>query len=336
MGMNIVYDISLTEERVTVIIAKCQLALYGRWVEFNVTSYMLHENTDRVHTAITFGLCNLKNVDIRESTFDGVADGILKLSRGTGANHQSFDQVISAPTIIGQLLDYSELNNGGVPAGRTVTGSILRRIESIIETIRQKILKDMSTDEDVRQLTLQTLHERYGKITEKTLQTFLGQIDWRLMLAKAGCDDDALNVVEYAMGHNPPSFHSILEAPSTEIPLIRHAPINRFDRTTIANIKATALLGSVCGAANALEFENVGQITVHEQGYKFVIKPGEFVHTTDPNGKTARLCIHTISFACNPIDELIIAYLHIRHKLVPYMKEAIAHGAEKGFQKIPA
>lgn len=333
MGMNIVYDISLTEERVTVITAKCQLALYGRWVEFNVTSYMLHENADRIHTAVTFGLRNLKNSDLRESSLTGCNDGVLRLSRGTGANRQSFDQVISAPTIIGQLLDYSELTNGGVPAGRTVTGSILRRIESIVETIRQAILSNMSTDQSVRQLTLQTLHERYGQTTDDTLRTFLGQIDWRLMLAKSGCDDDAFNVIEYAMGHNPPRFHSILEAPSTEIPLIRHAPINRFDRTTIANIKATALLGNVCGVENGLEFENTGQITVREQGYKFIIKPGEFVYCTDPNGKTARLCIHTMGFQCNPIDEIIIAYLHIKHKLAAYMKEAIAHGAQSGFQK---
>ena len=297
---------------------------------------MLTEGDDRTHTAITFGLRNLKNTDLRESCFDGVNDGMLRLSRGKGRDRQDFDQLIGVPNIIGQLLDYSDLTDGGVPAGRTVTGSILRRIESIIETLRQNILTNISSDPEVRDLALQTLHDRYGAVTEETLRTFLGQIDWRLMLAKSGCDDDALNVIEFAMGHNPPRFCSILDAPSTDIPLIRFAPINRFDRATIANIKATALLKNVCGETHALEFENTGSITVHEQDYKFVIRPGEFVGCTDPNGKTARLCIHTLSFAVNPIDELIIAYLHIKNKLVPYMREAIAHGAETGFQKIPA
>ncbi len=335
--MNIVYDISLDEEHVAVVAAHCQLALYGRWVEFNITSYMLHDRySNHTSTAITFALGNLKNANLRGSSFDGCNDGILRLARGTGSNRQYFDQVISAPTMIGQLLDYSDLNDGGVPAGRTVTGSILRRIESIVETVRQNILMNMATDPVVRQVTLETLHDQYGKKTEKTLQTFLGQIDWRLMLAKAGCDDDQLNVVEYAMGHNPPRFHSILDEPSNDIPLIAFAPINCFDRTTVANLKATALLHNVCGEKNGVEFESTGQITVEEQGYTFVIKPGEFIGCTDPNGKKARLCIHTIGMAVNMIDELIIAYLHIKNKLLPYMKEAIAHGAEKGFQKIPA
>jgi len=332
--MNIVYDISLTEEHVTVITARCQLALYGRWVEFDVTSYMLHDRySNLTSTAITFGLRNLNNTDLRCSSFDGTTNGVLRLSRGEGAHRQYFDQMISAPTIVGQLLDYSDLNNGGVPAGRTVTGSILRRIESIIETLRQNLLANMSTDSLVRQLTLQTLHEQYGGKTEKTLRTFLGKIDWRLMLAKAGCDNDQINVVEFAMEHNPPRFHSILDGPSGDIPLIRFAPINRFDRATVANIKATALLRNVCGEEYGVEFESTGRITVQEQGYTFVIKPGEFVSCTDPNGKKARLCIHTISMQVNLIDEIVIAYLHIKHKLVAYLKEAIVHGAEKGFTK---
>ena len=336
MVMNVTYDLSLAEEHVAVITAKCQLPLYGRWIEFNVTSYMLHDpHANFTRTAITFGLRNLKAADLRESSFAGVCDGVLILTRGSGGNRQQFEQTVNVPNMIGQLLDYSELTNGGVPAGRTVTGSILRRIESIIETIRQYIRDHLASDAEVRNLALTTLHDRYGQVTDETIRGFLGAIDWRLMLAKAGCDDDAMNVVEYAMGNNPPRFHSILEPASIEIPLIRVAPLNRFDRGTIANIKATALLKNICGEQHALEFENTGGITVKEQGYQFVIKPGDFVNCTDPSGKTARLCIHTLSFAVNPIDEVIIAFLHIKHKLLAYMKEAIFHGAERGFQQVP-
>jgi hypothetical protein len=335
MGMNVVYNIPLTEPEATVITAKCQLALFGRWIELDVTSYCLHPHATAPTTAITFGLRNCQNADLRCDSFNSIRDGRLGLSRGRGAMRQNFEQVIDAPNIIGQLLDSSELADGGVFAGRTVTGSILRRIESIIETVRQHIRDNLSRIPDVRNLALTTMHDRYGKHTAETIRTLLGAIDWRLMLAKGGSDFDQLNVVEFAMGHNPPRFHSILDNPTGEIPLIRHAPLNRFDQTTIANLKATALLRNVCGEQHAVEFENLGRIIVKEQGYSFSIKPGEFVDCLDPNGKTARLCIHTIGFQCNPIDEVVIAYLHIKHKLVAYMREAVLHRVQDGFQREP-
>jgi len=330
--MKVTYELTMNEDAVTVISAKCQLPLYGRWTELVVTSYVLRYS---MRTAVNFGFQPIPNSELRDSSFDATQNGMLGLSRGKGAMRHNFEQALRMPKIIGALLDYSDLNNGGVPAGRTVTGSILRRIESLIETARQTMRSNMASDPEVRVMTLNRIDERYGEITANAIRTFLGQIDWRLMLAKSGCDDDQLNVIEFAMRHNPPRFHSILEDVSVDIPIIKVAPVNRFDQATIANIKATALLSNVCGPEHGLEFENTGQITVYEQDYKFVIKPGEFVGCTDPNGKKARLCIHTLGFQCNPIDEIIIAYLHIRHKLVAYMREAILHGAEHGFQRVP-
>jgi len=329
--MKVTYELTMNEDAVTVISAKCQLPLYGRWTELVVTSYALHERDFTTMTAVNFGFRAIPNSEVRGDTFDASQNGMLNLSRGKGAMRQQFQQALHVPNIVGNLLDYSDLNDGGVPAGRTVTGSILRRIESIVETARQRIRDNMSTDPEVRAMTLNLIDERYGDATAKAITGFLGQIDWKLMLAKSGCDDDQLNVVEFAMGHNPPRFHKIHDEPSVDIPLIASAPLNRFDRATIANIKATALLRNVCGEKLFNEFESTGQITVNEQGYEFVIKPGEFVGTTDPNGKTARLCIHTIGFQCNPIDEVVIAFLHIRHKLAAYLHEAIVHSPQQGF-----
>jgi hypothetical protein len=331
MNMKVTYELTMNEDAVTVISARCELPLYGRWTELVVTSYALHEHDYCTMTAVNFGFRPIPNSEVRGSSFAACQNGLLGLSRGTGANRQQFEQALSVPKIVGVLLDYSDLNDGGVPAGRTVTGSILRRIESLVETARQKIRDGLAIDPEVRTMALNKLHDHYGEATAEAINTFLGQIDWRLMLAKSGCDDDQLNVVEFAMGHNPPRFLTIHDEPSLDIPLIASAPLNRFDRATIANIKATALLRNVCGEKLFNEFESTGQITVEEQGFKFEIKPGEFVKTTDPNGKTARLCIHTIGFACNPIDEVVIAFLHIKHKLAAYLKEAIVHGPQPGF-----
>lgn len=331
--MRLTYELTLSESQATIITVKVQLPLFGRWTELVVTSYCLHEPHGVQTTAINFNFYPIPNSEVRGSSFDAVQDGKLALARGNAGNRQVFEQELFVPKIVGALLDYSDLNDGGVPAGRIVTDSILRRVESLVETVRQRLLSSLSSDPEVRMLALDRLDDRYGKPTADAISTFLGHIDWRLMLAKSGCDADQLNVVEFAMANNPPRFHSIREEPSRDIPLIAFARLGHFDSSTIADLKATALVKNVCGEELFAEFESRGRITVCEQGYTFVIRPGEFVDTTDPNGKTARLCIHTRSFACNPIDEIVIAFLHIRHKLSAYMAEAIVHGAEPGFIK---
>jgi len=115
----------------------------------------------------------------------------------------------------------------------------------------------------------------------------------------------------------------------------RQAQLQRDRDMAEANGKARSLLQSICGEELAREFDAKGFITIEQEGYKFEIPANAFVRCTDPNGKRADLCIHTVSFQVNPVDEICIAYLHIRHKLAAYMKEAIPHGAEKGFQRTP-
>lgn len=329
--MNIVYNISLDDTYVTVTTAKCQLPLFGCWCEMDITVYCMRASEwARSETAITFGVRQLKDT-VRGDVFDAVPNGVLKMSRGEGTDRQVFEQHITIPNIIGQLLDKSQLDYGGVPAGRTITGSVLRRVESIFETIRSSIRKSFSGE--IMSEVLQKLDDRYGQITSNVIEKFLGEIHWRLLLAKAGCDEDCLNVIEYASTHNPPQFYDILHDGEVDIPQIALAPIHRFDQTTVANLKATALLRSICGDKLADEFDKFGKFVIFQDGYQFILEPGQFVACTDPNGKTAKLCIHTANFSCNPIDEIIIAYLHVKHKLKEYMRVAIAHGAEQGFQR---
>lgn len=327
--MNINYDRELETNEVSVRQAKCQLPLFGRWCEMTITSYCLQQ------TAITFGFRGLSNKDLapKTDTITATVNGMLTLSRGTGGNRQDFTQSIEVPRIIGQLLDYSDLQNGGVDAARTVLESVLRRVESIIETARQHIIKHFSNDPEVRELALNRVHHRFDEVTRCTISEFLGKINWLFMLEKSGGDSDFATVLEGAPSRNPPRSHTILERPSDDIMLIASAPLNRFNKATVANMKATALLKNVCGEEHALEFENTGQIVVKERGYRFAIRPGDFLTCTDPNGHTARLCIHTLGFQVNPIDEVIIAYLHIKHQFEAYMQEAVVHSPEPGFSK---
>lgn len=328
MSMDVTYNIQMDNEHSTVLQAICQVPMYGRWTRFTVTSYCV---TNPYHgesvTALNFGIDNLATKDVRGSSFAACQDGKLKLRR----ENQRFEQQINIPRIFGSLLDHSDLTNGGVPAGRTVAAAVISTFESIVETCRQRIRT--SFGRDVRELAYNQVETFYWKETTEALEQILGKIDWRLMLAKSGGCDEFFTAVEGGCKLNFPRFLAIADEPSTEIRTIKNALSNKFDRATIANIRATGLLHRVCGEKLGREFDETGGITVREQGYEFVIKPQEWVQCTDPNGKTAKLCIHTIGFQCNPIDEVIITYLHIRHMLPKYMAEAIAHGADRGFDK---
>jgi hypothetical protein len=324
--MKITYTSELKSNEACITTAHCQIPLFGRWAELAIKSYCIENNT-----AVSFDLRNIPNSELKCSSFDAAINGVFHISRGINGNRQVFDQHLRVPHIFGLLLDYSELQDGGVEAGRTVVDSILRRVESIIETVRQDIIKN--TCQDLRQTVLKTLHDRYYKPTRLAIETLLGGINWRLMFRQSGCDEEQLRVIDYSMLNNPLRFNSLLNSADTDIPLIQCSSLGQFDSSTIANLKATTLLKMVCGEELGKEFEKMGHITVKSQGYTFVVSPRSFVECTDPNGKKARLCIHVQSYQCNPIDELTIAYLHIKHQLAEYLDEAILQGHDAGFQK---
>lgn len=358
--MRIVYQVRDICDFVGVTAAECQLSLYGRWCYLTINAYCLGENPlDATAVAMSYGIRPVANDrDLRCPSHGGIQNGILRLARGTAGNRQEFDQKVDFPLLTGQFFDKQTVADGGVPVARNLIRGILRGMESMVETIRQSIRCCFPAD--TRDLAIRTLDERYRTETERTLHALLGEIHWRLMLAKSGCDEQQLGCIEYMAGHNPPRFHDIAFDGESDIPLVgekpgdvvkgmkdfvrlaqaerrraeqRQAQLERDAEMAEANGKARSLLESICGAKHAREFDAFGFIRVEQDGYAFEIPANNFVRCTDPNGKTAQLCIHTRSFSCNPIDEIILAYLHIKHKLAAYMKEAILHGAQKGFKK---
>ncbi len=359
--MRITYSVRDICDFVGATIAQCQISLYGRWCNLSVTAYCLGEDPfDETAVAISYGIRPLPQSDLRCSSSDGMLDGILGLARGTGSQRQNFEQAVTFPLIIGQFFDKQTVADGGVPVARELMANILRATESMIETIRRSIR--CSFPGHVRDIAIAKLEDRYGPVTKKTIQSLLGQIHWRLMLQKSGCDEQQLGCIEFMAEHNPPRYFDISFDGDNDIPLsgelfggdvvagmrdairLAHAARARRNaqeaaerndaRLVEANGKATSLLQSICGEKLAREFSAKGYITIQQDGFKFEIPPAQFVRCTDPNGKRAELCIHTQGFQCNPIDEIILAYLHIRHKLAAYMKEAVVHGAQSGFTTV--
>ncbi len=357
--MRIAYQVRDICDYVGATTAKCQVSLYGRWCDLTITAYCLGDNPiDATAVACSYGIRPLNHSELLGSTFDGVPNGMLRLSRGSGGNHQEFDQKIDFPLITGEFFDKQTVADGGVPAARNLIRGILRGTESMVETIRQTIR--CSFPENIRSLAVKALDDRYGAITVRTLRSLLGEIHWRLMLVKSGCDEQQLGCIEYMAGHNPPRFYDVNFEDESDIPLVGEKPgdvvkgmkdfvrlaqaerrraehlqamLERDAKTAEASGKARSLLESICGPKLAREFDAKGFITVEQDGYTFEIPANDFIRCTDPNGKRANLCIHSQSFQVNPVDEILLAYLHIRHKLAAYMKEAIIQGGDKGFKK---
>ena len=324
--MNVAYNRVDEGDAVQVTTAHVHLPLYGRWTALHVTSYCVGQGT-----AITFGMRPSASDEIKHDRMNATLNGQINMSRGSGGNRQQFQQTVTVPNVIGQLLDWSTLNGGEVAAARTVCEAILRKVESIVETVRQGIRNNLG--KNAKNQTLTVLGERYDKITKDAVHAFLKELNWPLMLQGAGLTTEAMHVVDYTLTHNPVDMFTIGHHDDTGIPLIQFAELKRFDRTTLANIKASNLLRKVCGNKLGDQFDKDGKIVIYEHDYCFVIAPGNFIDCTDPNGKTARLCIHTMGLSCNPIDEVVISYLHIRNKFDDWMKMSIAHGAEQGFRK---
>jgi len=328
--MNITYSTKDHEDLFVVTIAKCQLPLYGCWTDLAITSY-----STRGGTAINFSCKPLIEELRAKNTFDATTKTrSLRIDRDTNRGRQQLSQRITFQEIKGIILHWSELNDGGVDAGRVLANAILQKTASIVETIRQGIRRNISGE--VRDQFLCEVHRRYGRITKGVIEQFLSKINWSMMLRGGNCDEDTLNVLQASVdGRNADgveSYHSITYGGDTGIATIVESEFI-FNRRDLSDLKATALLRNVCGDILGDEFDKTGSITICVNDYTFKIRPGDFVDCYDPNGKSARLCIHTLGFSCNAIDECVFAYLNIKNKFDEYMSTAIYHGTQKGFMR---
>ncbi len=361
-GMRVVYQADDVSDQIGIKTAKIQMPLFGRWCELSFTCYSLRDDAfDLSNVAMGFGIQPITNHnDIVGSRLGGAQNGLLRMARGTGGNRQEFDQQFEFPLIKGQLFDTQGVDNS-VASARDLVRSILRGVESMIETVRQSIRCQFHPE--VRKIAITALDYRYGAASVRALRSFLGEIHWQLMFSNSAFDADQIACIEIMTKNNVPHFYDVNWDGESEIPLVvgfavdiltnmkatvrmAHAARLRQEqdrqrleiqaKLAVASDKARDLLRTVCGDDNADHFVEHGCIVVEQSGYRFVIGSNSFVKCTDPQGKTAELCIHTHGFNCNPIDEVVIAFLHIRHKLEDYMRLAVLHYQQAGFQRIPA
>lgn len=290
-------------------------------------------DASRKMVAVNYGIRSLlRGEKIKGDKFKALKDGMLPLARGDRAHRQEFHQELKVPKLHGVLLNWTPISDADpVHLGREISRIILRRVESIFETMRQSIRQHISPG--VLDLAVEIIQKRFGKNTAESLNQLLKEINWEFMFFVAGMDDRSMTVIKASMTAQPWEHHNITYDDDVRIPLLRNVENRLRARATMADAKATSLLRHVCGEKLAMEFDKFNKITVDNRGYSFTIEPGRFVSCTDPDGKKAELCIHTQGFACNPIDEVVIAYLHIKHKFDSWMRMAVVHSPDQGFSK---
>lgn len=257
------------------------------------------------------------------------SNGLLSLPFGSVKNgdRRSIAQELVVSSRYGEVFGLSELQNSAVFGGRTIAKAFIDCVSAIIENIRRSIALNLS--EQVRDNFTAEIDKRYGQSTREIVKHILPTIHWDLMLAGSGCDDQCLNVVKASFQNNFPIQYEITRTEPTGIPELPQ-PIY-YDARALSDVKATALLEIVCGKKIATFFKKHGYIQAKTQGYEFTIRPGRWIQCTDPAGLSAELCIHTVNFSCNAIDEVVISYLHIHNDLSNWMKSGAIHNAQHGF-----
>lgn len=277
-----------------------------------------------MRTAVNFGLKS-----VSPELGRGFVGGMLRISE----KDRILEQKIDIPNLSGQILKYSDFNLAGVGGARDVANAVLRKFESIFETCRQHIIKNVS--KPVKEKVLSEIHRRFGKLSFATTTHLLKNINWKFLFSPDHYDEDFVNVVNFSLTNNDTRSSTLLDGPN-DIPVFVNEIVNK-DSVSLADMRAETLLKNVIGDEEFEFFKKHNFIRLESFGYNFRIAPHQWVRCVDRNGKTASLCIHTNGFSCNKIDECIISYLHLKNELtfMEFMRTAIVQRSDEGFVLLP-
>ncbi len=271
--------------------------------------------------------------------------GIIKIPEGSGGNFRYIEQKISAPWIFAEGQGYIPMENANEAVAREICRNVVRTHEAVMSYVRESILFCFTPFLILR--SCEHIDHSYGSETEKTARELLNQVNWKLMFSEVNVPELVTNVIDYTLTHAQPAYYPLLsDGYPDALDLARDftgvwgnavelgADISetlRIQAQKVATAKATQLLQLVCGDKLHEEFLKDGHITIEKNGWEFVLSGHVFVKCVDPEGRSATLCIHTVNLSCHPIDELVIAYLHIKNHFEQYMRTAIVHAHDTGF-----
>jgi hypothetical protein len=271
-------------------------------------------------------------------------NGILRFPEQDDRGRRMVEQRVELKGVVTEVQPFARFRNAAEGEARVVCQQFFLKFEAIAEFVRRQIVESFAPAFRARGPA--ALDARYGPAARETAR-LLSTLNWPLLLAEVQAPNVFRDVIDYVMTHNHPRYFPVAEGNPEAAPLAgndygdvgdlvqtvhaQRAAAARAAKQAEANAKASALLRMVCGQEHYDHFQAKGCVVVEKDGWTFRLKPGAFVDCLDPQGRKGRLCIHTVALSCNPIDEIVLAYLHIRHKFDEYMATAIVHGCERGF-----
>ncbi|MHC5005877.1 MAG: hypothetical protein ACYTGF_00790 [Planctomycetota bacterium] len=336
------------------------VSLYGARGKVSIKTVIIHRSEvflrERPFTSIRLAFTPLVNNDDRYGWDDCAYRGVVGIPDTSAGIRRRIEQVmVPYPAVFVSAVAFTDMSDGGVPLGRRVVRAVLRRFEALLELSRRSIRAGFA--DHVRDRAIAFTHRAYGQTTAHTA-TLLGTLHWRLLLEGSECGTECLDTVEYTTVHNPPQYLELADENEMEVePLrrdvqpggrvlrhLRHQAdmlawqqqkAQRDAEYTTAKARAVELMRDVCGEAPTEQFVKYNCIILEHEGYVFTLRPDGMTPCRDPHGNEARLCVHTRGFCCHPVDEIIIAYLNIRHRFREFMRTANVFARDPGFRMPP-
>jgi hypothetical protein len=362
--MNTTYDRRQTHAGAELVMSEMSagtvVSLYGARGRITVNTVIIHSRDALqrrcAFTSIRLAHRPLVNNDDSHGWENCAYRGVVRVpDTSMGCIRQVEQVLVPHPTVYVSVLDLTDMSEGGASLGRRVVRSMLRRFEALLEHSRRSI-RDGFAD-PVRDRAIRHTHQAYGRSTAHSA-VMLGTLNWPFLLEGSECGAECLDTIAYTTAHNPPQFMELVEEDEMDVePMAGDArpegqvrrdmghravmlrrqqqrALRRAERAAGA-ARAVELMRSVCGEAMTDQFTRENHITLEHEGYEFRLSPDRMIPCRDPNGRTASLCIHTRGFCCHPIDEIIIAYLNIRHRFGDFMHTANLFDRDRDFQMPP-
>lgn len=303
--------------------AYCRMGLFGRAVELELKFYHLAKEG----TVINFGLKSLSEQDsIRLPDCTGK---FLTLRQGSGSSYRYVQQEIFIKPKYGTILGQSKFCDvEDVVAGRRVAQAFLDSCSSIFESCRADVRRYLGSD--IEDACCDHINDVYGNATESNIRGFLSGLHWDLLFAGSQCHPETVQVLKTTFANNSPKQYSIERDLKSDIPPLSKSAVT-IDFTFFANWRATNLLKMVCGEQAYAEFNLLGSIMCRTKGYQFRLEPQKWIQCWDARGKQAQLCIHSVNYSVNPIDEVTMAWLCISDDLEQFFKTANVFVRDSGF-----
>lgn len=271
-------------------------------------------------------------------------NGYLRFPDQDDRGKRMVEQRVDLNGVITEVHPFATFGSATEREAREVCQQFFVKFEAVFEFVRRQIVGSFAPP--YRDRGTAALDGRYGSASRETGR-LLSTLNWPLLLAEVRAPNVFRDVIDYVMTHNHPRYFSLTEGNPEAVVLVGNDYGDVGDlvqtihaqresaalaaRQSQANAKAASLLKMVCGQEHYDHFVAKGCVVVEKEGWTLRLKPGAFIDCLDPRGRKGRLCIHTVALSCNPIDEIVLAYLHIHHKFDEYMATAIPHGCDPGF-----